>query len=66
LSTATNLKDHNLKLKRRSADAFGQVNLVVSNAGIPSWHRSIATQEVLVWVNEWPIYWSKRCKQPAL
>lgn len=54
-----------MKLDSRSADAFGQVNLVVGNAGIRSWHRSIATQEVLVWVNEWPIYWSKRCKQPA-
>jgi hypothetical protein len=52
LSTATNLKDHNLKLNSRPADAFWQVNLVVSNAGIPSWHRSIAIQEVLVWVNE--------------
>jgi hypothetical protein len=52
IAEATNLKDHNLKLNSRSADAFRQVNLVVSNAGIPSWHRSIAIQEVLAWVNE--------------
>jgi hypothetical protein len=47
LSTATKPKEYIVKLDSRSADAFGQVGVVVDNAGIPrvaptAWHNDRA------------------------